>query len=1432
MKKLTFIFALLCASVMGWAVDWTGQVTGSANNVWLEGISSDADRTSVVNYTVNYLMEYNGSALTVTIGFTDDNFGKTVGLVPQIFVNGAYKGNFSGNSWSSTDYSAGEELEIHFYFAYNGTPPDNVSASSHFNYTVPGGSTPAVTGICESAVYATDVAGYDIHAKVTKGANKYYLTLTSATDGKTLTGLSGDNMFCYQYGDESRTEAQRSGDFKMAQSGRYTISEGAITFTIPSVGDPQMYTDLDVIYSDNHVAHISALKGVRLVPCSTEDPVAYDPDPTEIEDVNFALFSNGAFAYASAVENGLNGKNAIDGNDGSAFSTAHSDPQWFIVDLGRRRIFNTIQIRWQTAYSRTFTIDVSNDGETWTTKKGENYYEGGGDNVEYEVSLSENVTARYVRLYSTARATQWGNSFYSFRVLLKGVPVLTSVDLSSNTTIAKVGEYATLTPSPKDQNNGAIDADLSYSVSPAGAGYVTEGKYYPLKYGLATITVTAEAGGVQKTNNVQIWGVTSTNLAKDNALSDDGTYTSDGGSEHLPAKAVDGLNNTWWQGSTNGESGAADEAARTYDAYFTIDLGGIYNLQLVRIIFDGACSDKYKLKVSANNSDWADAYTYDQATGNHPHTKYIATEDLNNSDNVRYLKFYSTKASTQWGVKIYELEVYGTEASNMKTVSASVNPASTGSVTVMAGDPLVAVTEVASGTPVTFTATPAEGYDFINWTQGGVEVSTSLEYSTTITSNIALVANFEAHRTTYCRSVITADNGATVYLTMKKTGATQDVTGYPQYRIEFEGMEGYAIAGAGNFDVWIGHVNGSSGNTQFNDVTWTFDNNTTAYPYGMIYTEFYAEDWREITFPNHYFYFVPSGIVELNANFPTASLINWNNSCTDETAPVLSTPSAEALNESTIRLTLSATDDYSNVITYHIVCAAASIDESVDGASGATVTKEYTGLTSGTEYTFTITAADGKTLSAHVSDPQYCSATPVGDTEAPEITSFTATPSYGYVDLAITATDDLAGDLTYTITYGDENVNVVGVAGSEATKRIYTLPNTSLSFSVVATDAASHTSDAAVASATTSSIPGSPTPSHPKNQVRSVYSDAYNAAVASTFWSSNFGSAPRIALSDYMLYRMGANVIVWGNNSGSAENGNIDGLAGYTYGENTGLDVSCMKYIHFDIWCDESNQLNTVNINDQPIAIPTTRTVAGEWVSFDVAIGGAAEADRQNVRWLKFHPFNSTNCLVAIDNVYFWTDAVPTTPDGWATYSPLEKVAVPSGVTAYWAEYQKVGGDEQLVLHAITENVIPAGAGVILYGANNGMYDFTATDAAAPDLSSNVLTGCPTQTDITTVAETNDIFCIRYIDGYSSAFYQYYGTTVAAHKAYLALPKAGGGSGLPQRKIRFVFHNEQTTTGIENADAEALQTTKFMENGQLFIRRGDAVYTIQGARVQ
>ncbi len=58
--------------------------------------------------------------------------------------------------------------------------------------------------------------------------------------------------------------------------------------------------------------------------------------------------------------------NAVDGNLGTRWSSAWSDPQWLEVDLGATHTVTKVVLDWERAYATAFQIQVSDNGTTWT----------------------------------------------------------------------------------------------------------------------------------------------------------------------------------------------------------------------------------------------------------------------------------------------------------------------------------------------------------------------------------------------------------------------------------------------------------------------------------------------------------------------------------------------------------------------------------------------------------------------------------------------------------------------------------------------------------------------------------------------------------------------------------------------------------------------------------------------------------------------------------------------------------------------------------------------------------------------------------------------------------------------------------------------------------------------------------------------------------
>jgi len=116
-------------------------------------------------------------------------------------------------------------------------------------------------------------------------------------------------------------------------------------------------------------------------------------------------------ATASSAENvGTPAASAFDGNAGTRWSSAFSDPQWVQVDLGATHALCKVNLQWETAYATAFQVQTSNDGTTWTPVYSTTTGTGGTQ------SLSVSGSGRYVRMYGTARATQYGYSLWEFQV--------------------------------------------------------------------------------------------------------------------------------------------------------------------------------------------------------------------------------------------------------------------------------------------------------------------------------------------------------------------------------------------------------------------------------------------------------------------------------------------------------------------------------------------------------------------------------------------------------------------------------------------------------------------------------------------------------------------------------------------------------------------------------------------------------------------------------------------------------------------------------------------------------------------------------------------------------------------------------------------------------------------------------------------------------
>lgn len=129
------------------------------------------------------------------------------------------------------------------------------------------------------------------------------------------------------------------------------------------------------------------------------------------------LLSQGKPATASSIEtSSFTAAKAVDGNTSTRWASAEGhDPEWIRVDLGATYSITRVALTWEAAYAKSYQVQTSANGSTWTTIYSTTTGNGGGDDL-----TGLNGSGRYVRVYGTVRGTSYGYSLFEFKVYGSG----------------------------------------------------------------------------------------------------------------------------------------------------------------------------------------------------------------------------------------------------------------------------------------------------------------------------------------------------------------------------------------------------------------------------------------------------------------------------------------------------------------------------------------------------------------------------------------------------------------------------------------------------------------------------------------------------------------------------------------------------------------------------------------------------------------------------------------------------------------------------------------------------------------------------------------------------------------------------------------------------------------------------------------------------
>jgi beta-glucosidase len=348
-------------------------------------------------------------------------------------------------------------------------------------------------------------------------------------------------------------------------------------------------------------------------------------------------------ATASSTESaGWPASSAVDGNlTTTRWSSLPSDPQWIYVDLGATINVTRVKVTWETAMARDYLVQIAAaTGGPWTTLK----------TITANTALVNDHTGlsgsgRYVRIYGTARATQWGYSIFELEVYNGGTtnspPTANAgadklLALPVNSVIIN-GTGSDPGGSISGYNWTQISGPSTATLSAANTANLTASALVAGTY-VFRLTVT-DNGGLTASDDVNV--VVSNGSASNLALNKTAVASSTENAGWPASGAVDGnLTTTRWS------SLAADPQ------WIYVDLGATYAFNRVKVTWEAALGRDYQIQTATSAAGpWTTIRTI---TGN----TALVNDNTGLSGNARFVRIYGTARGTAYGYSIFELEVY------------------------------------------------------------------------------------------------------------------------------------------------------------------------------------------------------------------------------------------------------------------------------------------------------------------------------------------------------------------------------------------------------------------------------------------------------------------------------------------------------------------------------------------------------------------------------------------------------------------------------------------------------------------------------------------------------------------------------------------------------------------------------------------------------
>jgi hypothetical protein len=114
---------------------------------------------------------------------------------------------------------------------------------------------------------------------------------------------------------------------------------------------------------------------------------------------------------SSVLQEEYNAERATDGVEATYWSSSKQDDAWLAVDLGQPKEISRVDVVWEGAFAKSFSVEISMDGVKWSEIYKTDSGKGGTTVIRFAPA-----TAQRVRLNCTKRATEHGHAVREIEV--------------------------------------------------------------------------------------------------------------------------------------------------------------------------------------------------------------------------------------------------------------------------------------------------------------------------------------------------------------------------------------------------------------------------------------------------------------------------------------------------------------------------------------------------------------------------------------------------------------------------------------------------------------------------------------------------------------------------------------------------------------------------------------------------------------------------------------------------------------------------------------------------------------------------------------------------------------------------------------------------------------------------------------------------------